>query len=70
VWPENWAAFELFARMDTQWRVSMAGPTGLDYTVALALMDLDDVPRGDRPAMLDDLRVMEAAAIQQMSKKQ
>ena len=31
VWEENWEIVEMFLRMQTQWRVGMAGPT--DWTM-------------------------------------
>lgn len=67
VWPDCWPAFELFSQCRTQWRVAMAGYTGLDYTAVLALMDLHDIPRADRRALLDDIQHMEAAALEQMA---
>ena len=33
IWPENWPALRVFLAMQTQWRVGMAGPVGLDYGV-------------------------------------
>ncbi|WP_024328862.1 MULTISPECIES: DUF1799 domain-containing protein [unclassified Thioalkalivibrio] len=45
VWPENWDAVEVFLRCQTQWRVGMAGATGLDYAgvdVALRRYGPDD----------------------------
>lgn len=69
MWPENWPAFELFADMRTQWRVGMAGPTGLDYLALFALMDFREVPRDERRQMLDDIQTMEAAALVQIAVK-
>ncbi len=68
VWPENLQAFELFEAMRTQWRVAMGGPVGLDYTVLAWLMDLKRVPLDERAALLDDIRLMESAALAEMSK--
>ena len=67
VWPENWEIFLLFRRLATQWRVGMGGPTGLEYGVAYRL--LDDLAGGDREEwyrLLDDLRVLEQAALEAM----
>ncbi len=55
--------------MRSQWRTSMAGPTGLDYGIALfsgGLMDLHDIPKDERQQVLADLRVMESAALSVM----
>ncbi len=69
IWPENLAAFEAFGGMLTQWRTGMSGPTGLDYAVLPAVLDLQDVPPSARRQMFDDIRLMEAAALEAMRKK-
>lgn len=60
----------MFLRMGTQWEVSMAGYTGMKYEVLLCsggLFDLYNVE--DRCAMLEDLRIMEAAALGEIHKE-
>ena len=47
----------------------MGGATGLDYPAVIALMDLYEVPQADRVQLMDDIRVMESAALAQMSVK-
>lgn len=69
VWPVNWRAFCFFADLRTQWRVAMGGATGLDYPAVIALMGLYEVPQADRVQLMDDIRVMESAALAQMSVK-
>jgi hypothetical protein len=52
--------------MDSQWRIGMSGPTGLDYTALFLRMErlrLDDDEWEQRFA---DLREIEAAALTQM----
>ncbi len=66
IWPENWQAFSLFADMSTQWREGMNGPTGLDYTALMSLMNEMDLSRAERREMFDDIRVMERAALSEM----
>lgn len=61
VWPENWAAARLFLASATQWRVSMAGPVGLDYAGVRAAALALGVPWDNDT--LDRLRVMEAEAL-------
>ena len=61
VWEENWAVLELFLRCQTQWRTSMNGVLGLDYVAVAWLFRLYAVD--DERAMLDDLQIMEAAAM-------
>ena len=69
VWPENWPALELFSALGTQWRVGMAGATGLDYTAIMAVMDLQNTAPEDRRGLFDDVRVMERAALQMMAEQ-
>ncbi len=69
VWEENWETLLMFLRMQTQWTVTMGGYVGLKYEVLLGasgLMSLYDVenPR----EMLEDLQVMEAAALSELNK--
>lgn len=71
VWDENWESVSMFLRMQTQWAVSMAGYTGLRYEVLVCsggLFDLYDVE--DRRTMLDDIQVMEIAALNEIHKDQ
>jgi hypothetical protein len=68
IWPDNESAVKVFAAMGTQWRVGMAGRTGLDYGVLPLVFRLTDIPRADWPHVFDDLRVMEGAALSHMHK--
>jgi len=61
VWPENWPAVEMFFRVQTQWRTAMSGVIGLDYTAVAWLLKLYEVE--DQRSLLEDLQVMEAAAL-------
>ncbi|MGA1114646.1 MAG: DUF1799 domain-containing protein [Aquiluna sp.] len=70
MWEDNWESVMMFLRMGTQWEVSMAGYTGMKYEVLLCsggLFDLYNVK--DRCAMLEDLRIMEAAALGEIHKE-
>lgn len=71
VWPENWQAWCLFDAMRTQWRTrGMEGrPYGLDYGVLFRLMDEDGLAGRDWRDTLDDIRVMESAALEEMRKQ-
>ena len=62
VFDENWDVVMMFLRMQTQWNVVMGGFTGLKYEVLRWLCDLYSVE--DPKAMLEGVRVMEAAALQ------
>lgn len=55
--------------MRTQWRVGFAGATGLDYGVLFSLMDMYATPAADRPQLLADIQVLEAAALKAMAVK-
>lgn len=71
VWDENWPTVMMFLRMQTQWNTTMAGYLGLKYEVLLmpgGLFDLYCVE--DRVAMLEDLRLMEGAALSTLNKKE
>lgn len=69
VWPENWPAFRLFYDLQTQWRVSFGGATGLDYGVLYR--DLDDlgISGEDRLRVKAEIRAMEQAALDAMDQK-
>ena len=69
MWEQNWETVLMFLRMQTQWNVSMSGFVGLKYEVLLGaggLFDLYNV--SNRVAMLEDLKVMEAAALKEFNK--
>jgi hypothetical protein len=61
VFEENWPAVEMFLRLQTQWRTTMSGLLGLDYGAVAWLLRLYEVE--DPRALLEDLQVMEAAAL-------
>lgn len=63
VWPENQLPLQIFAALQTQWRSSFAGPTGLDYAAVPVVMDLYAVPADRRRQAFEDLRIMEAEAL-------
>ena len=61
MWEENWPAVEMFLRVQTQWRTTMNGLLGLDYGAVAWLFKMYAVE--DPRALLEDLQVMEAAAM-------
>lgn len=67
VHPENWPAVEMFLRLQTQWRTSMSGVVGLDYSAVQWLFRLYGVE--DQRALLEDLQIMEVAAMQSINKQ-
>ncbi len=65
---ENWAVVEMFLRLQTQWRTSMSGVLGLDYVAVEWMLRLYGVE--DQRSMLEDLQVMEGAALTLINKKE
>jgi hypothetical protein len=68
VFEENWAVVEMFLRLQTQWRMSMSGVLGLDYVAVEWMLRLYGVE--DQRSMLEDLQVMEGAALTLINKKE
>lgn len=68
---EDFPVWQLWCSLRTQWRVGMAGATGLDYTVLTPdyyrLFGINK-PRA-RQLAFDKLRQMEDAALEIMNKK-
>lgn len=69
LWPDTEPAVMLLVRMDTQWRVGMGGPVGLDYGALSFVLRMSGVPRAAWPDMFEDLRVLENAALKVMSEE-
>jgi hypothetical protein len=70
VWPENWRAFDLFHSLQTQWRVGMSGPTGLDYNTLFHKMDRMRLEPDEYAELESDIRTMEYAALGAMNEKE
>ena len=49
--------------MSTQWRIGMAGPTGLDYNVLFHRMDRMDLDSQAHERLFQDIRVIEGEAL-------
>lgn len=58
----------MFLRLQTQWRTSMSGVVGLDYGAVQWMLRLYEVE--DQRSMLEDLQVMESAALNLINKKE
>lgn len=70
VWPENVAAYNLFASLRTQWRsAGMAGVLGLDYTPLFHKMDRMNLTAEEYLDLEDDIRAMEYEALTAMHAK-
>ena len=70
MWEENWETVLMFLRMQTQWSMSFSGVVGLKYEVLLSAGGLFDIYNVEnRREMLEDLKIMEHAALIEMNKK-
>ena len=67
VWPENMNVYQLFAFMRTQWRIGMAGATGLDYGPLYRKMDRMDLSPQAYEHLEEDIQAMEFAALAAMT---
>jgi len=70
VWRQNWKAFSVFADLQTQWRMGMGGPIGLDYNALPVVFRMNGVARNDQPELFECLRVMESEALSLMHRKE
>ena len=69
VWPENWEAFQIFGRCQTQWHTENGYHVGLNYEFVRWLMDLFKVKKKYRMDRLTEVQTMERAALRQMHKE-
>jgi hypothetical protein len=67
VWDDNWDVVMMFLRLQTQWNTTMAGFMGIKYEVLQWLCGLYSVE--DPRAMLEGIRIMEAAALQLLNNR-
>ena len=66
VWPENEPAYFLFQALNSQWRIGMAGPTGLDHNVLLRRLDRMNLDPDEYDQLDADIRLMEEKALSVM----
>ena len=55
----------MFLRCQTQWRVGMSGIIGFDYTSVIEMIKLYSK---DSIAMLENIQIIEAAALQALNR--
>jgi len=55
----------MFLRCQTQWRVGVAGIIGLDYT---SVLEMIKIYSKDSIAMLENIQIIEAAALQALNR--
>lgn len=70
IWDINYDAFNLFSQLSTQWRVGVAGATGLDYNVIPSVGKMLGYKKKDVNAMFPDIRIMENEALTTMREAQ
>lgn len=66
IWKANWQAFCVFRDLETQWRIGMAGPSGLDYSAIEPTLRLTGVDTEVWPDVFQCIRVLEREAIDVM----
>lgn len=60
----------LFLMMATQWLISPKGETvGINYISLEATMNMNGIKKKQRPALFDDVRIMESVALQVFREK-
>jgi len=67
VLPSNAEALDVFLFCQSQWRISMAGATGLDYTAVVAVISTRTKKRKHQQQLLADVRLIESGALKAMS---
>lgn len=67
VWDENWEALTMFLRLQTQWNMGMAGPTGLNYQALETIIRLYKVD--DPVTVFEKVQVIERSAIVKLNSK-
>lgn len=67
IWPEHWGVWDVFLAQGRRWRMvgGLNGDRlqGLDMTQVESTIKLMGIKKKARPQMLDDLQVLEAAAL-------
>ena len=69
IWPENYQTYEIFRSVSSQWRVGPAGPTALDHNTVFKHMELMQLKPKKQLGIIQNIRIMEQAALDQMHKK-
>lgn len=65
---DNLTAFDIFRSCGTQWRFSMSGVTGLDYTAVINVIKMK-VKKKQRERVFDDIQLLETGALQQINRR-
>jgi hypothetical protein len=66
--PEAWPAMEIFLACQTQWRMGLNGPIGLDYIAVSWLFKLYNI--ANPAAVLADMQIIESEILRVIYKKE
>tara|TARA_A100000171_G_C2136223_1_gene150470 strand:+ start:634 stop:915 length:282 start_codon:yes stop_codon:yes gene_type:complete len=66
---ENAEALDIFIFCQTQWRTSMSGPTGLDYTAVINVIATRHRKRKKQNQLLTDVHLIEQGALNAIARK-
>lgn len=66
---ESWPALEIFLRCQSQWRYTMSGITGMDYTAVISVIELSCRKKRRRESLFRDVCLIEQGALKTFSKK-
>lgn len=71
VWPDTWPSVQVFDALGSQWIYAGMGgvPTGIVYASIEPVLRVLAVPAEDWPLVFDDIRTMEAAALEEMHRQ-
>lgn len=69
IWPDNWAAVNVFIKMSTQWRKDEGRAYALDYGVLPVVMRLVGIEHAARADVFESIRILEDAALATMRKE-
>lgn len=64
LWPCNVQAWQCWCDLQTQWRVGVAGATGLDYAGVRAYLDEEGLAGDSRRDVVAGIRAAERAALE------
>jgi Phage related hypothetical protein (DUF1799) len=64
LWPECLLSWRCWMSVQSQWRVGMGGPTGLDYAGVRAYLELAGLRKRERSEVFADLVLMERVTLE------
>ena len=68
MWPEHVRALAFFREScETQWRASMGGFTGLDYTAVLAVIQFEEPDKAQAKELFEQVKLIERGALKAMA---